>query len=63
MLQNDKNIVTEAVKVYGNAYKYASEELKNDEEIVLLSYKNSKNFFHYYSEKNKNLILENNISR
>lgn len=35
--QNDKDIVSEAVKICGYALEYASETLKNDKDIVLLN--------------------------
>jgi hypothetical protein len=36
-LKNDKEIVLEAVKIYGDSIEYASEILRNDKEIVLIA--------------------------
>jgi hypothetical protein len=34
-LKNDKEVVLEAIKQYGYAFRFASVELKNDKEVVL----------------------------
>jgi len=50
-LQNDRNIVLEAVKHDGDALRYASDELKNDRNFVLEAVKNDGGALRYASEE------------
>jgi hypothetical protein len=60
-LKEDREIVLEAVKNYGGALEYASENLKEDREIVLEAVKNDGSALKYASEnlqEDRKIILE-----
>jgi len=49
-MQNDREVVLEAVKNNGDALEYASEELKNDKEILLEASKTGNHVFDHASK-------------